>query len=1053
MNTIIKASAGSGKTYKLSNRYIGILFKKTAPETILASTFTKKAAGEILGRILTRLADAALNNKEYTELSKALQEDHLPPCPAADELQHLVAQTARNLYKLRISTLDSFFNKIASAFAFELGLPPGWKAGADDAVFTRIIYEAVYNVLDASPRNDAKTLLFLFQQGKQEQTVAKELVELAKNYLPLCRETRDTPDVWGKGLIFQSEADESELDNVEEVLADTTFQKRAKDSNNGLAKLRQSISSKDWKAVLKYTLVQNVATKKVVDKNGVITYGGNPIEGSLLTACQKLGKFAAAVEINKLLGKTQAAGKLLALIADACDEIQYRERSYRFEDIPQLVAAQSYQPQIMTHRLDAETKHLLLDEFQDTSLPQWNVIEPFADNAFNTGSTFFVGDEKQAIYGWRGGVAEIFDKVKAAFAGISEETLAKSYRSAPVIIDTVNTIFSNIQQNESLQDKKEDNDNPCFAPAAEQWSERFKLHETAQTFAGYCVLETIDADDSLPDKGNEDDEDDENGVDDSTPFTDCVVDRIAQLHNEKPAATIGVLVLRNKKIGSIIAGLKQRFNIEASEDGGVPLTNSDAVQFILSAMKLADHPGDTVARYHLTLGPLGEHLGITDYKDSYQSVCASRAIRNSIAEKGYGETVKEYQHVLLPWCDARKDIRERQRLDKLAALAYQFDSEASGVRTRWFIERVQTEKVESPTAALIKVMTVHKSKGLEFDIVVLPDLDSDLAKSTPKIITARDNSASPVNFITYYAYEEMLSFLPKEYQDAHTAHKRNGVIESLDVLYVAVTRAKRELVMLVPAKSRQGIRTYRGILQNALGENYQHGNRDWHKEKAKSEEVLPSVQPQIAPFAVAASSKLRHLTRKAPSGEELSMRQSGVAVSDVPSPDGHGRLMGTAIHQCFEYVLKKHLWLDDYVPNKEELIDNVKNSETASLDWDGIADSFIAICDKPNVRQLLSRSKETAAEELEVESERRFIVRLDEHLWRGAIDRLVIRRRNEKVIALEVIDFKSDGEERNEQYTPQLEAYRKALAKLYQLDASQISAKILYLTLDKVVEV
>jgi ATP-dependent exoDNAse (exonuclease V) beta subunit len=1069
-NIIIKASAGSGKTYKLSNRYIGILFSQAAPETILASTFTRKAAGEILARILTRLSDAALCNDKYAELSEALQKDHLPPCPDAGELQRITAQTARNLYKLRISTLDSLFNKIATAFTFELGLPPGWTI-LDEAGYERIIHEGVHQVLADSPKNDAKKLLSLLHQGREEQTVTKEIIELAKNYLPLSRETNMTPDVWGKGLCYKKEIPEDEFNRMFEIFKQTPLPVTKKGTvNAGLEKgcedVRLAVEKGDWKRLLEIALVKNSAG------DGSYKAYNTEIDGILADCVTKIKDRAEAVLINKLIGKTQAAGKLLALITEACGEILYRERGYRFDDITLLLSLWNQESggtvnsPLVTHRLDAETKHILLDEFQDTSLPQWNVVRAFMDNAVKTGSAFVVGDLKQAIYAWRGGVAEIFDNVKAAFTGIREETLEKSYRSSPVIIDTVNKIFCNIAQNESLQD-----DN--YLDAAVQWSTRFNLHETAKDTAGYCVLETVDAEDRSPDNDNE-----ENGESNAAgdAFTDYVVARIAQLHSEHKEAKIGVLVLRNKKIGSIIAGLKQRFNLEASEDGGVPLTNSNAVQFVLSAMKLADHPGDTAARYHLTLGPLGEYLGITDYKDSYQSVCASRTIRNSIAENGYGETLREYQRVLSVWCDEENNGREKQQLGKLAALAYQFDGEASGVRTRRFIERVQTAKAESPTADPIQVMTIHKSKGMEFDITVLPDLDSKLVKSSPPIIVARDHPAAPINFITCYADKDILPMLPIEYQNAFAGRLRSEVIESLDVLYVAVTRAKRELVIIVTEKGTQsfGNKTLRSLLLNALGKDYRHGNPDWqmspygHSEPEGEPHRLPqdtrwhdAAPPAVLPQPfIFRPAPLRHLTRKTPSGEELSMPRDGVAFSDIPSADGHGRLLGIALHQCFEYVLKKHQWLDDYAADKEELIQNVKNSETASLDWDSVADSFIAACQKPNVRQLLSRHKqpneaETAIpasdEELEVESERRFIVRLDDNLWRGSIDRLVIRRRNGKVTALEVIDFKSDVIERTQQYVPQLEAYRKALAKLYRIEPSKITAKILYFTLDKVV--
>ena len=168
-NTIIKASAGSGKTFKLSNKFLGILLDTGGGkvsqkiDTILASTFTRKAAGEILDRILNRLAEAALDENKQKELDQHI------PLPVKDTkkrtelLQTTVAEIAKNLYRLRISTLDSFFNKIASSFSLELGLPPGWEI-IDETEHQRSIHEAIRDVFEESHKNEARKFLHLLRR-------------------------------------------------------------------------------------------------------------------------------------------------------------------------------------------------------------------------------------------------------------------------------------------------------------------------------------------------------------------------------------------------------------------------------------------------------------------------------------------------------------------------------------------------------------------------------------------------------------------------------------------------------------------------------------------------------------------------------------------------------------------------------------------------------------------------------------------------------------------------------------------------------------------------
>src|SRR5689334_7619427 len=106
----------------------------------------------------------------------------------------------------------------------------------------------------------------------------------------------------------------------------------------------------------------------------------------------------------------------------------------------------------MAFRLDGGIRHLLLDEFQDTAPPQWRVLRPLAEGVVNgRGGTFFcVGDGKQAIYGWRGGVAEIFDCLEDQLPALAKKELAQSYRSSQPVIDSVNQVFQNLTRHSNL---------------------------------------------------------------------------------------------------------------------------------------------------------------------------------------------------------------------------------------------------------------------------------------------------------------------------------------------------------------------------------------------------------------------------------------------------------------------------------------------------------------------------------------------------------------------------------------------------------------------------
>jgi ATP-dependent exoDNAse (exonuclease V) beta subunit len=1058
---IIRASAGSGKTFRLSNQFLQIVFQGYPIDTILASTFTRKAAGEILDRILLRLADAVANPEKRRELAGFLE---LP-----DNLAEILAKLARNLYRLRICTLDSFFNKIASSFALELGLPPGWSI-LEETDFARYLNEAVRNVLSQSRQNEAAKLMNLLQKGEQNRSITQELLDLATNLMPIVRES--TPQNWNHSELLQKELGDTELQQILDRLQTAELPKnKDKSEPKKFVAARNEIVrlawNREWKPFLEKTLVQNVIA-------GECKFDRKEFGGDLLYCIQDLVKQAKTVLINQLVWQTNATRQLLDLVVSAYDEILFRERGFRFDEITERLGRNDFSPALdsLAHRMDARTDHLLLDEFQDTSIPQWKILRPFAkETASKTSSSFFcVGDVKQAIYAWRGGVAEIFDTIQNEFANTVPESLDASFRSSPVIIETVNKLFETIASNDALVKYRE---------AAQIWNARFKRHETAKNLSGYCILETAPSADDSNRHSKTDSLPAEEETNADNTFVQYTVDRIAELHRTRPGATIGVLVLHNNEIAPLIAGLK-RLGIEASEEGGNPLTDSAAVQHVLSAMILADHPGDTIARFHLANGPLANFLQLTDYRDDFQAIYCSLRLRCELVNEGYGIVTERLAKQLAPACHPR----EFQRLEKLTELARQFQKTASGVRTDRFVKMVRTKKIESPTASPIRIMTIHKSKGLEFDIVVLPDLDSKLLAKTPQIIVARKTPVSPADFVIRYVVQGLLPLLPEKYKQAFEKWVRNEIQESLSLLYVAITRAKHELVMIIqkpPTKSKNGDttfpQTFAGILRAGLAPQqedseskilFRTGNENWYQESdfKKSEPIPQQIIKQDLPdFSLAKRIERfrRNLQRVSPSSLELK-QETKSGFSERRREDA--LLWGTAIHACFENGLRNNPWLDQEKPDRDFLLQIVESAimgKKGKIDKHEAVDFFLNACGKPNIRNALSLSGYVLKNRtVHVEHERRFVVRLDDQqLLRGSIDRLVIFREKGKTVGLEIIDYKTDHydktcdlaefiEEHQKMYAPQLEAYRNAMSRLYGIDLSAISTKLLFIDIDYV---
>ena len=217
---------------------------------------------------------------------------------------------------------------------------------------------------------------------------------------------------------------------------------------------------------------------------------------------------------------------------------------------------------------------------------QWNVLKPLAvqANRRTDESLFCVGDVKQAIYGWRGGESEILESVATDLENVSLQSLADSRRSSPVIMHAVNAVFENLSANDCLNPPESEYRDPdFFATVKRNWEDRFEPHTTHRDdLAGFFRVQTYPV--------NE-----ENTRDTSIRY-DVAAEYVAELHRTHPGCTIGVLTRSNKMVGQLIYRLRNpsdnRDPVFASEEGGNSLTDSAAVIYLLSALKLAGHPGD-----------------------------------------------------------------------------------------------------------------------------------------------------------------------------------------------------------------------------------------------------------------------------------------------------------------------------------------------------------------------------------------------------------------------------------------------------------------------------
>ena len=1065
-NEIIRASAGTGKTFALSNRYLVLLASGVDCQSILATTFTKKGAGEILDRIVQRLSAAALSDEAAKSLTAEL-EFNVSRSHATKILHELL----KNLHRLEISTLDSFFNRVAKAFSLELGLPPIWDL-VDQQQIQRLREESVQSVLRSE---ELETLRHLMDKGESNRRIQSLLLETVED---LYNDFRDSNfDAWDKLGSPTGWLTSTELETLMREASEREYEKY----KDPWEKFHQQIFDEDWGAVAESTFMQNVL-------DGNFKYSRSVLPEDGLAMIQQLIPHCRSWVIQRLSLRNLSTRQLLHAFGLEFEEAKSRLGQLFFDDISDRLKdfVQNGTIEQFSFRMDNQIQHLMLDEFQDTSPTQWAIVRPFAHQVTRDGepgrSFFCVGDMKQAIYGWRGGVAEIFDVVEDSLPNLAKtQQMVKSYRSSPVIIGFVNDLFGNLKRFLTKDDQ--------INSAVHDWSDWFLPHETERTeYPGHVTIEYAENCDEKLRKTNSPTKQ----TVQNQNVVQGVVDRVSHLVENVPeGSSIGVLTRTNKDVGAIIFAL-QSAGIPASEEGGNPLTDSAAVEMVLSAFHLADHPGDDIARYHVSHGPLAPLFDLNPEGDSNKGenrkavAAGAAAVRRMIVEQGFGPVAEEMANLLAPQCTHR----ERLRLQHLVEMGYADpqDEQRWSLRPRRFVEYVREKKVADATAAQVRVMTIHKSKGLEFDSVVLPMFKAGrigLSGQTPKIIVDRDRPTDPAKMVTRSINQKQQKFFSEAIQTAFANDERRRIREAMCLLYVALTRAAHSLHVVISCGEKPDSKTAAGVVLATMTEDaerekgviYEAGDAGWFDKRPEPSPVVTEEETDLVKFyhesrlerkenvvstALHSRRGVSNVTPSALQGGDVVKLRDILGVGD----DAMAMERGTLLHACFERVQ----WLDQAVPTEEELYEHLeKTSIDSVLKRKAIKEFFNAI-KKGSFPQLLDfkRYREQylvqfsdAGNRMEVSNERRIAATISgtdtTELIEGVVDRLVLVYENDVLVAADVIDFKSDAIAQHElaakvaAYSPQLSAYRAAISVSLGIPPSSISTRLAFISTGDVI--
>lgn len=1027
-HVMVTASAGSGKTWQLTNRILRLILAGAPPESIIALTFTRKAAGEFFDAVLGRLARAASDAEAAAQLCRDLEIEPRPPEAFLVPLRALIGR----LHQLQFTTIDSFFHRIVGSFPFELGLSgsfslmDGYQAGrARVQVLEQILRRSVDGRDGAARRN----FLQNFKQatyGTEAKSPAADLDGYVQNLHSLYQEMPDAECWGGTALPANLRAwagKEKPFDKMEDIrrgLAASGAKDASLEAWDLWEKDLAAWSPASAIGVSQFKTIRGNILKSY--EPGTRSCGEFNLAGKKIKPGPALALDLGALvelwisrEIRQRIELTHGVGKILSGYDKEYDRMVRRSGRLVFGDLP-LVIGPVFEGDgarlDLDYRLDSHFDHWLLDEFQDTSRIQWQVLENLIDEVVQDsegGRSFFcVGDVKQSIYAWRGGDHRLFGQLRQRYRGrIGTETLAVTYRCSGAVVDLVNRVMGGKAIGETL-------------PGAEAWTGVWQEHTSKRPGTGFAAY--LEA----PEQAEED------GMD---PCHWVISQLVRRIDPPGRGLTCAVLTYSNKEAKAVADHLRSTTPYPVILEGEIkPAEDNMLGRLVLAWVKALAHPRDTFAEGWLRSSPLADLFapGAGDWRAAawarVHQAGFETALEELLARLGEKYPLDEFHR-----------LRRRQVLDAVRDFENEGSRDAEALAA--YLEARALKAPEVPGA--IQVMTIFKAKGLGFDVVFVTELlrvSNPMNKARKGPMIGRDDDHKP-HWLLFPPTTPVLGLVP-ELKATAAAGVRENVYEQLCLLYVALTRAKEALYLVGEGKVTAGESVCpQHVLRAALLDGAVAAGLDADIEaKAVFGDMEWFDRIRLRPVVKSVPPSWNFRFGKSADREEASQVPSGLdgnppALRDLLSPARRtSRRAGNRVHALFARI--RHA--DDPVPADGAEADEVR-----------------ACLSVPEIRGLFP-----ADGEVRTWCERAFQVAVGGRWIRGVFDRVVIRvDAAGKPVRAVLVDFKTDaavpGDEPRlaAKHLHQMEAYREALAVLLDLDRSRIEGCLVSVPLRAVVPV
>jgi ATP-dependent exoDNAse (exonuclease V) beta subunit len=818
---IYDASAGSGKTYALVKEYLKIILvapKNDAYRNILAITFTNKAVHEMKSRIVGSLSEFAKD--EPTQKAQDLMEDlamdtALSIIQIKTKSQQIIKHIIHNYAAFDISTIDKFTHKVIRAFAHDLKLPMTFEVTLDTE---NLLIEAVDAIIAQAGEDETLTKLLIdFTMEKTDDDkswdISREILDTGRlvlnenhrNEITHFHDKTIADFVEIKKKLIES-CKVLEKDNAEFAQAALTLI-----GNNGIDLKSFSrgtfpnhlISIRDGKYNPKnktFHVFDDIAINKTAKDRPLI----ENIIPELIQILGTVYKNFEKRDFYKAFLRNITPLSLLNTVSNELAKIQEEQNVLSIAEFNAIIhrEIQNQPAPFIYERLGERYRHFFIDEFQDTSEMQWQNLIPLIDNALagqddygEKGTLMIVGDPKQSIYRWRGGKAEQFielSKDNNPFANPDKklEHLDKNYRSYSQVIDFNNEFFKLLSSEFEQPDYKD-------------LYENHSHQKTNDKTGGYVNISFIPKVETT--------EEDE-GLDKTELFVLATLNTIQKVLQEGFEYKDIVILTRKRSQGIAIANYLTEQNIPLLSSETLMIQNATEVRLIIYLLKYLKNNADLEAKAHFL------HYVAENIQDQLP-------VHDFIAKGMEQKLEVDFEKWLMSYDISLsfQNIRKKSLYEAVEVVITKFLSpnlaKGGGAYVQYFLDIVlerdvrnqagisdflnfwdkNAEKFSIPSPEgnnAVRIMTIHKSKGLEFPVVIMPFAEEDYSRKPkdklwldgeemnfglPKVLV--DNSSAVEGFGV-------------EAKSVYDQKKQEELLDNVNVLYVALTRAEEQLYVI-----------------------------------------------------------------------------------------------------------------------------------------------------------------------------------------------------------------------------------------------------------------